>query len=59
MDLKVLCLTEISETEMNPFDLTYMWNLKNKTKTLIDTENKGWLSEGKWAGVGSKIGKGN
>ena len=39
---------------MNPFDLTYMWNLKNKTKTLIDTEDKGWLSEGKWAGVAAK-----
>ena len=23
-----------------PYDLTYMWNLKTKTKRVIDTENR-------------------
>ena len=54
MDLKVWCLTEISETEINSFDLTYMWNLKNKTRTLTDTENKRWLPKGRWVGVEAK-----
>lgn len=25
-----------------PYDFTYMWNLKNRNKTVIDTENK-WV----------------
>ena len=43
-----------------PFDLTYMWNLKNKMNKqnkhgLIDTENKWWLPDER--GVGSWVKK--
>ena len=30
MDLEGIVLSEISHTEMISYDLTYMWNLKNK-----------------------------
>ena len=40
-----------------PYDLTYMWNLTNKTKNrLIDTENK-WVVARRGRGWGSEIGK--
>ena len=40
-------LTEISQTEKTPNDFTHMWNPKNKTNGLIDTENKLVVARGK------------
>ena len=40
-------LSEICQTEKMPNDFTYMWNLKNKTNRLIDTENKLVVARGK------------
>ena len=35
MDLEIIILSEVSQTETNTFNITYMWNLKNNTNELI------------------------
>ena len=46
-------LSEISQTEKEiPYDLTGIYNLKKKKKTLIDTQNRKWLPE---AGLASQL----
>ena len=36
MDLEIIILSEVSQTEKDiPYDITYMWNLKNNTNELI------------------------
>ena len=47
MDLEGIMVSEISQTKKDIYDLTYMWNLKNKTNRLIDTENKLMIAIGK------------
>ena len=49
MDLEGIMLSEISQAEnvRYLYDFTYMWNLKNKTNSLIDTENKLVVARGK------------
>ena len=33
-DIEIIILSEVSQTETNTFNITYMWNLKNNTNTL-------------------------
>ena len=55
-----------SERQM-PYDLTYMWNLENKTNQqtkqhknrLIETENKWVLPRGEWGGEMGEISGGD
>ena len=35
MNLDIIVLSEISQTEKEKYDITYMWNLKCDTKELI------------------------
>ena len=35
MDLEILILSEVSQTEKDKYDITYMWNLKYDTSELI------------------------
>ena len=35
MDLEVVTLNEISQTEKDKYDITYMWNLKSGTTVFI------------------------
>ena len=35
MDLEIIILNEISETEKDKYDITYVWNLKYNTNELI------------------------
>ena len=34
MDLVIIILSEVSQTETNTYNITYMWNLKNNTNKL-------------------------
>ena len=62
MDLEIIILSEVSQTERQSYDITYMWNLKNSTNELIyETETDSqtqktnlWLPKGK--AVGDKLG---
>ena len=61
MDLEGIMLSEISQTEKDKilYDITYTWNLKNKTHSqkrsrLTDIENKLVVTSGK-----RKVGKGD
>ena len=31
MDLEIVILSEVSQTEKDKYDITYMWNLKHDT----------------------------
>ena len=44
MDLEIIILSEISQTEKDKYYITYMWNLKNNTGSSLVAE---WL--GFWA----------
>ena len=35
MDLEIIILNEINQTEKISYDITYMWNLNNKTNELV------------------------
>ena len=35
MGLEIVTLSEVSQTEKDIYDITYMWNLKNDTNELI------------------------
>ena len=35
MDLEIIVLSKISQTEKGKYHITYMWNLKNDTNELI------------------------
>ena len=62
MDLKGIVLSVISQTEQQlPYDFTYMWNLKNKTKqkqTYRNREQSGGYQRG-GAGGTDEIGEGD
>ena len=38
MDLKDDLLIQVSQREIDTYDLTYMWNLNKKKNKLVDTE---------------------
>ena len=61
MDLKGIMLNEMSERERQIlYDLTYMWNLKKKTKTkLIDTKNRLVGTRGRGGNGTDKMVEGN
>ena len=58
MDLEIIILSEVSQTETNTFNITYMWNLKNNTNEFIykiDSQTwktNLWLPKGKADGGG-------
>jgi len=60
MQLEIIILSEVSQRKTNPYDITYMWNLKyghkgnyvEKKNWLIDIEDKLMLAEG--AGEGEQ-----
>jgi len=62
MDLEIIILSEVSQTETNTFNITYMWNLKNNTnkltyKTETDSQtSKINLPEGKRGGINKEFG---
>ena len=35
MDLEIIILNEINQTEKISYDITYMWNLNNNTNELV------------------------
>ena len=53
MDLEMIILSEVSQTEKYIIGVTYIWNLKKNMKNLqsknrlIDIENVLWLPKGK------------
>ena len=62
MDLEGIMLSEVSQTETNMYDITYMWNFKKIQQTseeewsrLTDAENKLVVA----SGGGGNIGQGN
>ena len=45
LDLEIIILSEVNQTEKDKYDITYMWNLKKKVqinilKTEVDTQRK-------------------
>ena len=59
MQLEIIILSEVSQRKTNPYDITYMWNLKYDTKettlrrkTDSDIEDRLMLAEG--AGEGEQ-----
>ena len=45
LDLEIIILSEVNQTEKDKYDITYMWNLKkivqiNIFKTEVDTQRK-------------------
>ena len=62
MDLEIIILSEVSQTEKDKYHITYMWNLKKKKykrtylqnrNRLTDTENKFMVTKGeRWWGEG-------
>ena len=62
MDLVIIILSEVSQTETNTYNITYMWNLKNNTnkltyKTETDSQtSKTNLAEGKRGGINKEFG---
>ena len=64
MDLEMIILSEVSQTEKDKYCITYMWNLKNNTnesiykiKTDSQTQKTDlWLPKGKGRGWWDKLG---
>ena len=60
MDLEIIILSEVSQTEKEKYYITYMWNLKKKYKRtylqnrnrLTDIENKLMVTKGEKGGGG-------
>ena len=59
MQLEIIILSKVSQRKTNPYDITYMWNLKYDTKettlrrkTDSDIEDRLMLAEG--AGEGEQ-----
>ena len=58
MDLEIIILSEVSQTKINIYDITYMWNLKyDKNELIYRTERDSqtsktnvWLPNGKGGG---------
>ena len=60
MDLEIIILSEVNQTEKNKYHITYMWNLNYDTNDLIykrETDSQTqktnlWLPKGKGGGGG-------
>ena len=60
MDLEIIILSEVSQTETDKCDVTYMWNLKKKndTKELIcKTETDPQIQRNLWLPKGKGMGE--
>ena len=40
MDLEMIILSEVSQTEKNKYNITYLWNLKNMLQVNLFTKQK-------------------
>ena len=57
MDLQGIMPSKTSQRKTNPYDLTYMQNLKKPKPELINIKNRLVVATGEWQGMG-KMGKG-
>ena len=50
MDLEIIILSEVSQTEKDKYHIAYMWNLKKKniTSELIYKTEVEWCCQGLW-----------
>ena len=64
MDLEIVILSEVGQTQKEKYDIAYMWNLKKWYKwtylqnrsRISDVENKLWLPGVRRGGINWKIG---
>ena len=48
VDLDIIMLSEVSQTEKDKYNIAYMWNLKKKDPRPIDIDNQLVVTNGEW-----------
>ena len=54
MDLEIVILSEVSQTEIDKYDIAYMWNLKKVQMNLSTKQNQSYRCRKQTYGYGGK-----